>query len=98
MLERPAGADRSLQVERVRVALLPRASCARHARVVEGKPVLQALAYGGNVELDDGTEGVQVRLVDVSDSGAPVLLPVDVRDPKPSHCIHPPQTPQCCRQ
>lgn len=53
-------------------------------KVVEGKPALQALGYGGNVELDDVTEGVQVRLVDVSDSGAPVLLPVDVRDPKPS--------------
>ncbi|MEE2939275.1 MAG: PDZ domain-containing protein [Planctomycetota bacterium] len=77
--ERAAAVLRALETDLARVEALLVESMAE-ARGAEEQPALQGIGYA-----DDETSGaVRLRLVDLSDSGAPALVPVDVREPAPA--------------
>ena len=81
--ERAAAVLRALETDLSRVEALLVESMAER-RGVDEKPVLQGIGYAGDAPTDGPAGAVRLRLVDLSDSGEPVLVPVDVREPAPA--------------
>ena len=78
--ERAAAVLRALETDLSRVEALLVESMAERKGVDE-KPALQGIGYAS----DAPTAGaVELRLVDLSDSGEAVIAPVDVREPAPA--------------
>ena len=80
--ERAAAVLRALETDLSRVeALLVESMAEREG--VDGEPVLQGIGYASDAPTGGTAGAVQLRLVDLSDSGEPALVPVDVREPAP---------------
>ncbi len=81
--ERAAAVLRALETDLSRVEALLVESMVELEGVDE-EPVLQGIGYAGDAPTGGTAGAVQLRLVDLSDSGEPVLVPVDVREPAPA--------------
>ena len=81
--ERAAAVLRALETDLSRVEALLVESMVE-LEGVEEEPVLQGIGYAGDAPTGGTAGAVQLRLVDLSDSGEPVLVPVDVREPAPA--------------
>ena len=81
--ERAAAVLRALETDLSRVEALLVESMVELEGVDE-EPVLQGIGYAGDAPTGGAAGAVQLRLVDLSDSGEPALVPVDLREPAPA--------------